>query len=260
MEPLNMYPNSPRFDTTNKRATSLPPPVSRDAKIYRLEKWDRSYDDSNDDENSSSDESLTWSSGNGSPVIGTGKESPTASRYNNIKPTISGNISGNRRSYRMFQFKLMIVFTAVLIALSRRNELATINFTPDRTTVFSRLKQIYDLGSDVVSNSGSVVVSDVGSDVVSDSYLDSVPVDWWYEYNNNCCLVSNVSGIYGRTEADCKADGPCHTYLESWLTDYNQTFYNSSWSSKCCYEFRPVSSKNYSTFCSYTCLNTEKSK
>ena len=84
------------------------------------------------------------------------------------------------------------------------------------------------------------------------------PIDRWKQYSNHCCIMNNFSNIY--RNHDCSADGKCYLYLAYWLIDNNQSFHNSSWSQKCCYELRHFGGNDYQSFCSYTCLNTEKIK
>lgn len=85
------------------------------------------------------------------------------------------------------------------------------------------------------------------------------PINWWDQYNSQCCLIDpNITNIYGTR--DCSANGRCRDYLENWLENNNQTFYNSSWSQRCCYDYRSIGSVLYHTYCSFTCLNTERNK
>lgn len=61
-------------------------------------------------------------------------------------------------------------------------------------------------------------------------------------YTSLCCNNTR----FGQTN-DCNADGQCYEYLEAWL----------SWNFlDCCYEVRPIGSKNFSTYCVYSCLDT----
>jgi len=87
--------------------------------------------------------------------------------------------------------------------------------------------------------------------------IDAPETNWWEQYNTKCCIIDkNLTRLHGR--ADCKADGVCYNYLSSWLGKHKQDFYSSPWSQSCCYDFRPIGEKQLHTFCSYTCLNTQK--
>ena len=176
----------------------------------------------------------SWSSDNRSPVIGTGRDaSPLKHPGTPLpKPSLKQQSStddsaeSTLRSCKSIYIILLAIIFATSILLLGNNQPPTVVIDPNYPT----------------------------------PDLIPPPINWWNRYNNKCCLISNATGIYGRTTGDCTADGQCHDYLESWLLDHNQTFYNSTWSNRCCYEFRPIGSKHYKTFCSYTCLNTEKTK
>ena len=91
------------------------------------------------------------------------------------------------------------------------------------------------------------------------------PIDWWIRYSNNCC-VKNFNKLLNNTHktihhnTDCSADDNCRDFIDNWLLDNNQFFYNSSWSQQCCYEYRSIGSKYYKSFCSYVCLNSQRQK
>jgi hypothetical protein len=72
--------------------------------------------------------------------------------------------------------------------------------------------------------------------------------------------MTNNTGMYSRVAGDCSANGRCMSYLIYWLVQYNQIFFNSTWINDCCYVFRPINTEYSNIYCSYTCLNTERSK
>ncbi len=193
----------------------------------------RSYsEDGVHDQDYSSEDS--WSSDNRSPVIGTGRDAsplkhpgtplpkPSLKQQSSTDDSTDSTIRSNKTSYSIYIILLAIVIASGVLLLSNNHQIVVID--PNHPN------------------------------------LISPPINWWDRYNNKCCLMSNNTiGIYGRTTGDCTADGKCYDYLESWLLCNGQTFYNSTWSNRCCYEFRPIGS-DLQTFCSYTCLNTEKTK
>lgn len=84
-------------------------------------------------------------------------------------------------------------------------------------------------------------------------------INWWNTYVRHCCLARRFERTVReqRMNSDyCLAHNNCRYYLSKWLQTYNQTFANSSSTEQCCYEYRTVGSKEYNTYCSFTCLNT----
>lgn len=185
------------------------------------------YSDDDSSFDSSSDaESYSGSSDSRSPVIGIGKSiSPKKTEPRELFPDESSDTSsvqGRDKKPRKSIYIIVIVLLLVGYLL--------ISSTQPITTIPTPTPRI----------------------------LPPPPVDWWNEYNINCCILNNSSNIYRNT--DCSADGNCHIYLVNWLIDNNQSFNNSPWSHRCCYEYRPFGAENYQKFCSYTCLNTEKTQ
>lgn len=85
------------------------------------------------------------------------------------------------------------------------------------------------------------------------------PTDYWAQYTKHCCVYMNHSGIYSKVSNDCNVSDLCFDYLNSWLNQHNQTFWNSSWTDQCCYVFGGISSlkTKQNIYCSYNCLNSQ---
>lgn len=209
------------------------------------------YQEDLDDEGNQQDNQYytddSWSSASGSPVIGTGRDpspSPPIRDGGSFIPTPRELFTDSSRS-------------------KSRNSSEKCNSSEKRKTFPSLYFIILTLifGATLMTvthnNHKNITEPDYPS-ILPPAILPPPPINWWERYNDRCCVYSNQTAIYGRS--DCTADGTCYNYLESWLLDHNQTFYNSSWSNKCCYEYRPIGSKYYSTYCSYTCLNTARNK
>lgn len=87
-------------------------------------------------------------------------------------------------------------------------------------------------------------------------YPEQTKIDWWSYYNTHCCLVNSTTNKFNPN--DCYASGQCYDFIGKWLEENNQTFYNSSWSQTCCYQYRTIGSYAYDNYCSFSCLNTIK--
>lgn len=178
------------------------------------------YGDSYDSFGSYSFDSGSYSedSDTGSPVLGTGNNSLSPKKQLFLDTSSFTSGQNDRKS----SFRILIVLTTITV-------LCLFLFSKNQTVVNNRINH-------------------------PEPKIIQLPIDWWDKYSTNCCIMKNVSNIY--RNSDCSADGTCHRYLKNWLTDNNQNFYNSTWSNKCCYEYRPIGSKSYKIYCSYTCLNT----
>ena len=189
----------------------------------------------------------------GSPVLGTGYDSqvpklidePDYYGSDNIEPdyepdNIEPNYEPNYEpdpTTRLYPNKLLvIIIIGILFGMALVSH--SVNLTP-------------------IEHNDSYILVESGYPTPTYELVVKLP-SWWDQYNNRCCVDKGVGGIFGRS--DCTADGSCQDYLNSWLRGYKQSFHNSSLVGRCCYEFKIFGYKNYSTFCSYTCLNTIKNK
>ena len=90
---------------------------------------------------------------------------------------------------------------------------------------------------------------------LSSQATSNSPTDWWKLYTTDCCRLRTNSS-FGLSLSDCGADGTCRKYLDNWLVDFSQSFDQSNVTSKCCYQYRPIGTAKYTTYCSVSCLNT----
>ncbi len=214
--------NTNNYNNT-KRSSSVP--LSKN-------KYSYSDDDSNSD---------SWTTSSSSPDSSPVSDIP-------ITPIKKFNYSFERLSNSSDSFNEILTpisgFKILLILMIFLSSLLLFNYPIQSTIIKS-----YIINSTAINTSNSTI---------SNKIIQTV--DWWSQYSRYCCLMINNTGIYSRVAGDCSANGKCMFYLNCWLEQYIQTFWNSTWTKDCCYIFRPINSDFLNIYCSYTCLNTERIK
>lgn len=225
----------------NRRSSSVPLP-SKQYNISERSPKNQKFSGDYSTNESDSDNSDSWSnnSRSSSPVLGIGSKiysDPKTKIYS--EPKISDDVSTSENFLKepgKFHYRFifwMIVLAFIMTIGSRYNEInySEINYNDQinliKTTIPKPIKK-------------------------------HKIIDWWSKYNSDCCLMTNNTGIYSRIAGDCSANGICNEYLNMWLRQYNQTFWNSSRTKECCYVFLPINTKHKGLYCSYPCLNTMK--
>ena len=209
-----------------KRSSSVP-----------LSKNEYSYSYSDDDSNSDS-----WTTTSGSSpetTIGSGLPITPIKKINSSFDRLSNSTdSFNEKSTPKNGF---LILSILMIFLS---SFVLFNYPIQTTIIKSYIINSTTLNSTTLNSTNTILPT----------------IDWWSEYGRQCCLMTNNTGMYSRVAGDCSANGRCMSYLIYWLVQYNQIFFNSTWINDCCYVFRPINTEYSNIYCSYTCLNTERSK